>query len=281
MDYNENRSKFINSDHIGSYVDIGDISIHYLEAGEGDVVLLIHGIGESLYTWRKNIVELSKSYRVIALDLPGFGYSGRPDIAYTIEENSQFIEGFMNALEIKSAHIVAHGSGALYALYFMYANPKRVRRAVVIAPGGLTASCPQPVRMLGGRMMSRMSAMLLNEKTIRSLLESCYFDRTQIKDDDVKEYFTPLNDTTTRESILRSVANLNMGIVMDVLREIEHAVLIVWGVDDSWRPIEMANLFHAALTNSALVEVRNCGHLLHEEKPDRFNYIVLEFFQSK
>jgi pimeloyl-ACP methyl ester carboxylesterase len=281
LDYNENRSKFINSDHIGSYVDIGDISIHYLEAGEGDVLLLIHGIGQSLYTWRKTINELSRTFRVIALDMPGFGYSGRPDIGYTIEENSQFIEGFMNALEIKTAHIAAFGSGALYALYFMYANPKRVRRSVIIAPGGITASCPQPVRMLGGRMMSRMSAMMLNEKTIRSLLESCYFDRTLIKEEDVKENFLPINDNVSREAILRSVANLHMGTVMDVLREIEHAVLIMWGVDDSWRPIEMANLFHAGLKNSALVEMRNCGHLPHEEKAERFNYTVAEFLLSK
>ncbi|MDP2891888.1 MAG: alpha/beta hydrolase [Bacillota bacterium] len=281
MDFEQNARKFINSDHIGNYVDIGDISIHYLEAGEGDVLLLVHGIGQSLYTWRKNFYELAKSFRVIAIDLPGYGYSGRPDAAYTIEENSQFIEGFLNTLQIKTCHIAAFGSGALYALYFMYSNPKRVKRAIVIAPGGLTASCPQQVRMLGGKMMGRMSAMMINERTVRTLLEGCYFDRTLISNDDVREYYLPINDTVSKEAILRSVSNLNMGTVMDVLRDVEQKVLIMWGKDDSWRPPEMANLFHAAMKNSLLLEIRNCGHLMHEEKPEKFNAAVLEFLHEK
>jgi pimeloyl-ACP methyl ester carboxylesterase len=277
----DNTRKFINSDHIGQYVDIGDMSVHYLEAGEGDPLLLVHGIGQSLYTWRKNFYELAKTFRVLAVDLPGSGYSGRPDVAYTIEETSQFIEGFLNALQIKTCHIAAFGSGALYALYFMYANPKRVKKAAVIAPGGLTASCPKQVRMLGGKMFNRMGAMMLNEKTIRILLEDCYFDRTLVTDDDVKEYYLPINDTVSKEAIVRAVSNLDMGTVMDVLREIEQRVLILWGVDDSWRPAEMANLFHTGIKNSQLTEIRNCGHLLHEEKPDRFNAMLLEFFHER
>ena len=79
---------FINSEQVGETIPIRlpgfdqkgeETFVHYLESGVGEPLLLIHGIGQSLYTWRNVFGELSENYRVIAIDLPGHGYSGRPE----------------------------------------------------------------------------------------------------------------------------------------------------------------------------------------------------------
>jgi len=143
--------KFINSEHMGDYVSItlpgypdrdGNVEpeqarIHYMEAGVGEPMLLVHTIGQSLYTWRNVFEELSRHYRVIAVDLLGHGYSGRPvQFDYTIEEQSMALELFLNAKGIESTHIVGFSMGSLYALDFCIRHPERVGRMVLCSPGG-------------------------------------------------------------------------------------------------------------------------------------------------
>jgi len=151
--------KFINSEHVGNYVEItlpglprakGEeptpetVKIHYCEAGVGEPLILIHTVGQSLYTWRKVFDALAQHYRVIAIDLLGHGYSSRPlEFAYTIEEQSEALRLFMNAIGIRSAHIVGFSMGALYALDFVANNPDRVGKVVLLSPGGLTLTGAQ------------------------------------------------------------------------------------------------------------------------------------------
>ena len=109
---------FINSEKVGDFVEItlpmlgedeeSEVArIHYLEAGVGEPLLLIHSLGQSLYTWRNVFAELSDNYRVIAIDLPGHGYSSRPDtFSYTADDFAFIFNGFLDALNIKSAHMV-------------------------------------------------------------------------------------------------------------------------------------------------------------------------------
>ena len=116
---------FINSEKVGDFVEItlpvtgedeeAEIArIHYLEAGVGEPLLLIHSLGQSLYTWRNVFAELSDNYRVIAIDLPGHGYSSRPDtFAYTADDFAYILNGFLDALNIKSSHMVSFSIGAI------------------------------------------------------------------------------------------------------------------------------------------------------------------------
>ena len=89
--------------------------IHYMEAGMGEPLLLIHTVGQSLYTWRGVFNLLSARYRVIAIDLPGFGYSDRPEnFSFSVEDYAEVIARFMDAKGIESAHIAAFSLGAAF-----------------------------------------------------------------------------------------------------------------------------------------------------------------------
>lgn len=269
---------FVNNANIGDYIDFEGVRMHFIEKGEGFPVLLVHGVGQSLYTWRNNIDALSESYHVFAPDLLGYGYSDKPDIGYTISDHANMILAFMDAMHIEKAHIIGFSSGGTFALDFMIRNPERVEKAVFISPGGMTKNHPFFVRMLDNSFFGKVFIRMLNQSTVRRLLEDTFFDQTFVDDKIVEEYSRPLLSGEARSVLLRSISAYDDAGVLENLRLLEHPVLLFWGEDDKWHVPAMAELFHAALKNSEIATIRNCGHMLHEEKYEKFNETALEFF---
>ncbi len=284
--------KFINSEHMGDYVSItlpgypdrdGNVEpeqarIHYMEAGVGEPMLLVHTIGQSLYTWRNVFEELSRHYRVIAVDLLGHGYSGRPvQFDYTIEEQSMALELFLNAKGIESTHIVGFSMGSLYALDFCIRHPERVGRMVLCSPGGLTPEMPLMIRMIDSPFFGSLACRLYNYKSVSSILQECLFDLTVLNDEVLGAYYSTISDGYSRKAIQLSLHNFDEEQVEQNLRTIQNDILILWGSEDKWHPPQSSELYHAALRNAQFGIVRNAGHLMHEEKPARFIEAIKEY----
>lgn len=287
--------KFINSEHTGDYVSIQlpgfpdksgvavpeETRIHYLEAGVGEPLLLIHSVGQSLYTWRNVFNCLSEHYRVIAIDLLGHGYSGRPaQFDYAIAEHSDVIRLFMDAKGIESAHFVGFSLGALYTLDFVVKNPERVGKVVLCSPGGITSEMPLAVRMLQSALLGGIASRLYSRRTLENMLSDCFFDLTNINQDMLDNYYATIADSLSRKAIQLCVANFDEAEVEKDLRTVESEVLILWGAEDKWHTPESSELYHAAIQNAQFSVVRNAGHLLHEEKAQRFTEAVLEYIPA-
>ena len=300
---------FVNSEHTGDYIEVllpGElpqpkkskkvkeaeaeqeleqereplyerIKIHYTEAGTGEPLILVHSVGQSLYTWRKQFQRLSEYYRVIAMDLPGHGYSDRPyNFGYTVQEQADILRLFMDAMGIESAHMIGFSIGAMYVLDFLRRFPERSGRALLISPGGITPEMPLIIRMMDSPILGAIAAMLINLKTVRSLLEEGSFDLTGITDETVREYYKTIADSESKRAVRMSIHNFDEEEVLKGLRNIRQDILILYGAEDKWRTMEELNILLAALPNSRLVPMRNTGHLTHEEKPDRLIEAVLE-----
>lgn len=102
------------------YVEVLDSRMHYVEAGQGDPILLIHGNPTWSYIWRNIIPLLSSKGRVIAVDLIGFGKSGKPDLEYRFLDHSRYLEEFIRKMELRNITLVLHDWGS--ALGFHYAR---------------------------------------------------------------------------------------------------------------------------------------------------------------
>lgn len=252
--------------------------MHYLESGKGEPMILIHSAGQSLYTFRGLFYKLAMSYRVIALDLVGHGYSDRPDFFdYGIGDHAESIAGFMDAMGIESAHILGFSMGAGFALEFAKRHPDRVGRVIAISPGGITGSMPLSVRMIESGLFGGLASRLYRMRTVEKLLNECVFDHTVVGPHDVKEYFRPASDPDGRTAIRLTVSGFDEEELAASLHEIEAPVLIIWGDDDKWHPTEASNVYRSAIPNCAVTIVRNAGHLVHEEKPDRIYELVRSF----
>ncbi len=255
------------------------VRIHYMEEGDGEPLMLVHSIGQSMYTWRSLFYSLAQNYRVIAVDLPGFGYSSRPEeYSYTIEEQSRSLELFMDAIGIQSAHFIAYSMASAYVMDLCLRCPERVGRVILLAPGGLTPEMPLAIKLLDSSLFGGIASHLFGMRTLEGVLSECFFDQTVgLKPDVIEEYYKTICDSPARRALRLSFHNFEDENWMTRLRAAEMPVLILLGAEDKWRTTDQAELFHAAIPEAGYALIRNAGHLLHEEKPDKILAATLEF----
>lgn len=133
----------------GEFIQVGDATLHYLRAGAGPKVVLLHGNGLLLQDWLVSGIfdELTKSHEVIAFDRPGFGYSSRPrGSVWTPQAQAEALAGALSVLAFGPAVVVGHSLGALVALAFALDYPQMVSRLVLL--GGLYFPTPRPDALL-------------------------------------------------------------------------------------------------------------------------------------
>jgi len=255
------------------------MKLHYLEAGEGEPLILVHTVGQSLYTWRNVFDRLSSYYRVIAIDLPGHGYSSRAEtFGYTIEDYAYALRAFMDEMGIQSAHFMAFSMGCAYVMRLAASDPSRIGRVVLLSPGGITPEMPLSIRMIDSPVLGFVASFLYNMGTVEKLLHGAVFDLTNITPDVVANYYRTVCDGQARRAIRMSLQYFDEEAVLAALRDITAPVLILQGSEDKWHPAQHgAEVYHASLRNAASAVVRNAGHLMHEEKPDRVVAALLEF----
>lgn len=264
------------SENFGQYIDIDGKNVHYYEEGYGTPVLFLHGIGQSMYTFRNNIPDFAACFRVIALDLPGHGGTDCLDGDYLIEDYSEFLLSFMNALNIDAAHIFAFSTGAVIALDFALAFPERVKKLVLISPGGLTEYYPSAIKNLTMPIVSDLAYIFFNRKTIRNCLTSAYFDKTLITDEMVEHYYSYLSDNGSRDAMFTTFSNWDDSEISENMGNITSNVYIFWGECDEWHPLEYLEAFEDSIPKLYAATVRNGGHMIHEEKYRELNRKAIE-----
>ncbi|MCE5190150.1 MAG: alpha/beta fold hydrolase [Eubacteriales bacterium] len=280
---------FINSEQVGDFVEVtlpatGDeeeceiARIHYLEAGVGEPLLLIHSVGQSLYTWRNVFAELSDNYRVIAIDLPGHGYSSRPDsFSYTADDIAAVLNSFLDALNVKSAHMIGFSLGAMYMLRFLSLFPRRVANCIAISPGGVTEQMPKLVHRLQTPMVATFARNLYTASNVRAMLTECFADPALVDDHVVRQYYEPVSDGLAREAVMYALRNFDSDAIAEGLMPVEHEVLVLWGKNDRWHPPAGSVYFQSLLRAGRYYLVRNAGHLLQEEAPVKLLEIVYSY----
>src|SRR3990167_2134897 len=112
------------------YIDVKGSKIHYLESGEGDPILFLHGIPTSSYSWRNIIPHLSSLGTCIAPDLIGFGKSDKPNIRYTLADHIEYIKDFIDALSLKNITLIMHGWGSIIGFDYAMRNETNCRGLV-------------------------------------------------------------------------------------------------------------------------------------------------------
>jgi pimeloyl-ACP methyl ester carboxylesterase len=231
-----------------------------------------------LYTWRNVFAELSDNYRVIAMDLPGHGYSSRPDtFNYTADDFAFILNAFLDALNIKSAHMVGFSIGAMYMMRFLSLYPTRVANCIAISPGGITEYMPALVQNLQKPMIATFARNLYTATDVRKMLLECVSDPALIDDYVVKQYYEPVSDGLAREALMYALRNYDQETIAEGLLPVEHEVLVLWGKNDRWHPPSGSVYFQSVLRAGRYYLVRNAGHLLQEEAPTKLLEIIYSY----
>lgn len=265
---------------IESYTcEVAGLRTHYLAAGAGAPVALLHGNGDSAQVWRQTLGALGGSYRLYAPDLPGFGES-EPPPDYAPAAYAHFISAFLDHVGIERAVLVGSSFGGSIALHLACATPARVTALVLVGSASLgqmiNLGWPSPILPGYGELLTAfhqtpLGAALRAGSRAAQLL--AYPFQAPL-DWLVEQYRTALQPgmMDSALAVARAQADLfgQRDILLDELPRLTMPTLLVWGVFDRVLPLFQAWAAVNRLPNGSLKILPDCGHLPYIEQPRRF-----------
>lgn len=254
------------------FVEVNGMMVHCRVSGSGDPLVLLHDAQSSLHTWDGWIDTLRPHYRVVSVDLPGFGLTGpHPRGSYSAFMYVEFLDSLAVKLGLERFHLAGNGLGAQIAWQYASEKPQRVNKLILMNAPGFEAKSKTPMDYLSSTpVLNRLFWRITPEAGIRIFLEQVYADDKAVTDSLVKRHFDLLLHPGNRKAYTaRASVKDNRPPVMSFIREIKSPTLIVWGAEDAVISPEHAYQFHQNIPGSALRIYPNTGHWPQEENPER------------
>lgn len=257
--------------------------IHYIQQGSGEPLILIHGGGVWLYSYKDNIPELAKHNLVYALDMPGHGYTKikMKNPCYTLDMYSDFLKDFMDAEGIRKASLVGNSWGGGWALYFAQKYPDRVRKLVLIDAAGYELKEVMEWEVFKYPIIGEILSKMITPAIIKTGLTKALYDKTKISDSKVKENYTPLTFVENRKAQYMATRRLDWKKTRNNLGKIHCETLIIWGKNDEYYNYRTAYRFKEGIRDAEMIILENCGHMPHEEYPEKVSNIIDAFISKK
>jgi len=258
---------------------IGELGIHYEIQGEGPSLLILHGWGSSTESWQEIKQELSSNFKVIVLDLPGFGKSETPEQPWTVQNYLNFLERFVQELELDNMHLLGHSFGGSLSVKFASEHPEKIRKMILVDSAGIR---PRPrllakiIKQLAKKSNHLFVGPLSNFKgSAKELLHkflrnSDYGKADEIMKETMKnvfEYYTSMEDGS--------------GEFISDLERVKNETLLVWGKEDKIIPVKFGKIFQEKINNSELKTITGVGHSPHLKSPSKLIQIILQFLNDR
>lgn len=274
-------------------VKVWNIRVAVIDEGSSEnVLLLIHGLGSYAKGWIKNIPELSKKYRVIAVDLPGYGKSDKGYYQFSLPFYATVLKELLDELNINKATFVGHSMGGQIAMITSLLFPERVDRLVLISPAGFEKFTDGE----GAWMTKAVTAEFVHDTPIRNIdinLKSNFYNRPKDSEFMVTERIQMRGAKDFDlycYAVSKNVAAMIDYPMWDKLDRIKHKTLIVFGENDGLIPnpylhggktINIAKIGQSLIPDNKLVMVPNCGHFVQFEQADVLNQAIIDFMSEK
>lgn len=260
-------------DATSQFITIGDVDVFYRDQGSGPVLLLLHGVCASSLTWDGWVRELSDHYRIIRMDLPGFGLTGPvPDTMYGRKEIITLVDDFLTALGVDRAYIAGNSLGGYIAWNYALAHPDRVEKMILVDPLSYNMKMPWILKFASNPLVKPVAGHMMPKFLIDSSVNQVYGDKSKVTEEVKTIYF----DMAMREGNKRSYAS-----VFSILREknkteiisteiphIKPPTLVMWGTADQWIPFTQFDRWKEDLPTASYIAYEGAGHVPMEEIPE-------------
>jgi pimeloyl-ACP methyl ester carboxylesterase len=273
-----------------NFVEVDGIRIHYQEFGPPDApaMILVHGYTASVYVWHVVAPALAeKGFRVIAVDLVGFGYSEKPrTFDYTMASQAKMIAGFMDALRIERATLVGNSYGGGVVAMLALDNPDCVERLVLVDAVINDEAIAHPIlRLAKYRGVGEVITPLLgsSQRFFRMRMRAT-FAKSQhprlVTRDRIAAIRRPLHSKEGHHSVLATSRAWSAARIERDAHQIKCPTLILWGDSDNVIKIHNGYTLHREIPGSRFVIFRDCGHVPPEEKAGAFVEVVSNFCKN-
>lgn len=267
-------------------VTVDGLRLHYLTAGEGPAVLLLHGWPTSSFLWREVIPPLSQKGRVLALDLPGFGRSDKPlDASYSFRFFARILNGFLAQLGIEEVGLTVHDLGGPIGLYWALTNPERVRALALLN----TVVYPQfswaVVAFVAASRLPGLRALLASPQGLAWALQIGLADRSRATEEVIRGVQEPFQTRDARKALLKAAHSLHPKGFQEIERRLPSfrgPVRIIYGAKDWILPDVAKTMARVArdLPQAEITRLSDCGHFLQEERGAEIGALLHKFFAA-
>ncbi len=268
----------------GISVDLSGRRTHYLDQGEGNPVILIHGFFYDACIWGANLTALARHFKVYAPDLWGFGYSTREPLDYNYTLFADQLRQFIDHLGLERVSLVGQSMGGGTAIRFCIDHPERVDKLILVDSTGV----PHPMPVTGkifnipkvGEFLLGLKSDVVRRKNLgdfwihnKRMLTENYFNQ-------VTRFQKIKGTTEVLMTILRKDFFHTLEEEIKCLGEMDIPVLIVWGREDRAIPLYRGQQMHQMIKRSWLKIINDAGHVPNYEDAVAFNSMAIEFLQS-
>lgn len=273
-------------------------SICYQHQGEsGPPIVLIHGFGASWGHWRKNIPVLAQQFRVYAIDLIGFGGSAKPDpkksnISYTFETWGEQIADFCREVIGEPVYLIGNSIGCIAAMQMAVDHPELVQGVVLIncslrllhdrrrrqLPWYRSIGAPILQKVLSIRWLGyAFFGLIAKPKTVRKILLQAYINPEAVTEELVNLILVPASEPGAVDVFLAFTRYSQGPLPEDLLEKLTCPVLILWGEQDPWEPIDLGRKLSEFSCVQDFIPLKGVGHCPQDEAPDMVNSILQDW----
>ena len=238
-------------------VQVGKYNIRYQTVGEGEPIVLVHGLSGSTLWWRRNVPELAQHYKVYLVDLPGFGVGRRKHGRFALKQAGDWLLTWMDAIGLQQTHLIGHSMGGYICMWVAAHRPDVVLRLVLVSPAfkASTSSVLGYIKLLldGIRYLTPHFFPILAFDSLRA------GPVTLLK--------------ATREIIALDVS--------EEIQRITEPVLLIWGENDTLVPPALGYMLQSELPNARLLMLKHAAHVAMFDQPQKFNSAVSAFLHGE
>jgi pimeloyl-ACP methyl ester carboxylesterase len=277
------------------YITANGMKLHCVTQGNGPLMLMLHGFPEFWYSWRHQISEFAKDYKVVAPDLRGYNDSDKPkeQSAYVMEEFVKDVEGVINGLGYESCVLVAHDWGGAIAWFFAYAHPEMVEKLIVM-------NIPHPAKFseaLRSNPQQRQRSWYIfffqmpvlpelwlqwnNYQLIDEFFTGMAVDKSAFTREDIEAY----KDAAAKRGALTAAVNYYRNVFQGFFNQPQWGVLkvptlMIWGENDTALGTELTYGTEEYVEDFQIRYIPNCSHWVQQEKPELVNQYMREFLSG-
>jgi pimeloyl-ACP methyl ester carboxylesterase len=269
-------------------VDLRGASVNYVEIGEGEPLLFIHGVSGCWQNWLENLPRFAAAgRRCVALDLPGFGASPLPPWSIGMAAYGRLLRDFCAEVGVGGATLVGNSMGGLLAVELALAVPEEFERLVLVSAAGIINTWRPEERAVATAWAWRHFSPLFADRgrqivarprLRRAVFQSFVRFPNRLDDDVLIEQI--VNGLHQADGFEPALADLIRTDFRERLATIEMPTMIVWGLSDRVIPVAAAASYHRRIPHSRLEIFERTGHVPQLERPLRFNALLDEFLAA-